>query len=221
MTSAPKKPTSPHDALFRAVFTTPAHMAEELAVVLPDEVKSCIDLGSLTPEAGHFVDANLEGAETDLLFSARTAAGRALVYVLVEHQSAPDRYMPLRLLRYVGRILDAHRRRQPVDPLPPVLPVVLYHAERPWPYPLDLASLYALKPIPGALTPHVIDFRFVLDDLARAPALSLAARPVSPLVAVTLFLFKRARYARDILAELQGISAVLQRLDASLPPDEQ
>jgi hypothetical protein len=74
---------------------------------------------------------------------------------------------------------------------------------------------------PRAWTPHVIDFRFILDDLARVPALSLAARPVSPLVAVTLFLFKRARYARDLLAELQEIAAVLQRLDASAPPDEQ
>jgi hypothetical protein len=35
--SKPQKPKSPHDALFRAVFTTPAHMAEELAVVCSSE----------------------------------------------------------------------------------------------------------------------------------------------------------------------------------------
>jgi hypothetical protein len=157
-----------------------------------------------------------------LLFAANTASGPALVYVLVEHQSAPDRYMALRLFRYVGRILDAHRRRVPdATTLPPVLPVVLYHAERPWPYPLDMASLYSVRPVPEAWAPYAIDFRFALDDLARAPILELATRPVSPLVAVALCLLKLARHAADLLAELEQISHVLAQLDASPVPDEQ
>src|SRR5690606_33804132 len=66
----PDKPTSPHDALFKAVFATPEHMAEELRVALPEAVVANIDLTSLTPVPGSFTDANLMGAESDMLFAA-------------------------------------------------------------------------------------------------------------------------------------------------------
>jgi predicted transposase/invertase (TIGR01784 family) len=175
----------------------------------------------LVPEQGSFIDAQLAGAESDRLFSVKTSWGLALIYMLVEHQSAPDRHMPLRLLRYIGRILDAHRRRAPDAPLPPVLPVVLYHAERPWPYPTRMASLYSVNPLPTEWSRYMIDFDFVLDDLATTPSLELAARPVSPLVALALFLLKRARYAPNLLEELEQISPVFDALERSSAPDEQ
>jgi predicted transposase/invertase (TIGR01784 family) len=106
------EPKNPHDALFRAVFGTAALMAEELRAVLPGEVAAQLDFTSLTPIPARFVDAQLQGAESDLLFSAQFAGRSAFVYVLVERQSEPDRFMPLRLLRYIGRILDVYLDRR-------------------------------------------------------------------------------------------------------------
>jgi hypothetical protein len=60
-------PRSHHDALVRAIFGTPAHMAEELRAVLPPALAAHLDLSSLHPLPAHFADAHLQGAESDLL----------------------------------------------------------------------------------------------------------------------------------------------------------
>ena len=52
------------------------------------------------------------------------------MYVLFEHQSGVDAMMPLRLLKYVVRVLERQVREDgPVLPLPLVVPVVLHHSE--------------------------------------------------------------------------------------------
>lgn len=214
---------NPHDALFRAVFGTAALMAEELRAVLPAELAVHLDFNSLTPIPARFVDAQLQGAESDLLFSAQLAGRSAFVYVLVEHQSEPDRFMPLRLLRYIGRILDAHPRQHPLEQtLPAVIPIVLCHDLKPWPYPLDMAALYDLAPdARTALAPYLPNFRFMLDDLAAVAVSTLVARATSPLVTVTLFSLKRARHAEDLLVELAGIARQFGDLEHANSVDEQ
>ncbi len=63
----------------------------------------------------------------------------ALVYVLVEHQSAEDPAMPLRLLYFLviywerqWRAWERHAAPRPVLRLSPVLPLVLYTGVGPW-----------------------------------------------------------------------------------------
>jgi hypothetical protein len=142
---------------------------------------------------------------------------------LVEHQSAPDRFMPLRLLRYVARILDAHRRRYPAEArLPAVIPIVLYHDAKPWPYPPDLGSLFDLADdARAALRPYLPELRFLLDDLAAIDVAGLTQRETSPLVTVTLFALKRARHSPDFAAELHAIARFFSALEHALVPDEQ
>jgi hypothetical protein len=153
----------------------------------------------------------------------RAAGRRAFIYVLVEHQSRPDRFMALRLLRYIGRILDAYRRNNPkAHRLPAVIPLVLCHDRKPWPYATDLGALYDLsrdaRSDLGSLLP---DFRFVLDDLASCDVSQLTDRAASPLVTIALFALKRARHAPDLLSELMCIAQEFAALERVTAPDEQ
>ena len=58
----------------------------------------------------------------------RTAdGGPAWLYVLLEHQSTPDRWLRLRLLKYSIRIRERDRRQHPnEEQLRPIVPLVLY-----------------------------------------------------------------------------------------------
>jgi len=53
--------------------------------------------------AASYVDEALSASQSDLLFSVRVAERPALLFILFEHQSQPDRLMPLRLLRHILR----------------------------------------------------------------------------------------------------------------------
>jgi hypothetical protein len=75
------------------------------------------------------------------------AAPWCWVYILIEHQQRPDSTMPLRLLDYVVQIYRQQARewegRHGPGAQPqyePVLPVLFYTGERPWPGPGILAD---------------------------------------------------------------------------------
>ena len=137
---------TPHDALFKAIYSDPQRAAAHLAVALPEEVAAALDLSTLSLAPGSYIDPELTASASDLLFEVRTRGGRAaLVYLLFEHQSTVDRMMALRLLCYIVRIMERWRLDHPnAASLPLVVPLVLYHGERPWSAPLDLAELYDL-----------------------------------------------------------------------------
>ena len=66
--------------------------------------------------------------ETDLLYSVERegTATPVLVYVLLEHQSTPDRWLRLRLLGYCVQVWQQwHRNHEDEQRLPLLVPVVL------------------------------------------------------------------------------------------------
>src|SRR5690349_17799203 len=100
---------TPHDTLFKVLFSNPRRAAEVLRHVLPPGVARRIDWSTLRCEPGSFIDEELRGSHADLLFSAQMDGQTVEIYVLYEHQSSFDEWMPLRLLRYMVRIWEALR----------------------------------------------------------------------------------------------------------------
>lgn len=138
-------PTNPHDALFRAAFADPERAAELLRASLPPEVVAAIDWRSLRRLPESFVDGALRDQQADLVFAVTVHGRQALLYVLFEHKSQPDRWLPLQLLRYLLRLWDAWRQEHPEAALlPPILPYVLYHGDRRWHGPRSLLELVDL-----------------------------------------------------------------------------
>ena len=96
---------NPHDHFIRAIFSQPQYAAAELRAVLPAALLAKIDLDTLASVSGSFIDAELQERAVDLLFSVRLRGGNeALIYVLFEHQSTFDPWMPLRLFEYQAKI---------------------------------------------------------------------------------------------------------------------
>jgi len=230
---------SPHDALFKAVFSLPDQAAAHLASALPPEVVRHLDLGRVAHVDGSFVDEALTERHSDVLLRVGTTWGtEALVYVLFEHQSTPDPRMPFRLLAYMVRVwqrfLDEHPEAQR---LPPVIPLVLYHGHAPW----NVApSLREQLDVPAHtrsdLSPWLADVRYVLEDLSTVPDASLHGLAWGQMA---LWLFKHYRAGEvwlrsaewlDTLAEtrsqsgLRAVETVLRymmSIDDAVPPNVQ
>jgi len=189
-----------HDRFVRYTFSQPERAEAELRAALPAHVVSAVDWSSLQRESGSVVDPELRHTETDLLFTARLRTGHpVLVYVLLEHQSTVDRWMALRMLRYVVRLVEHWRQEHPErEQLPVILPLVMYHGEDgAWTAARRVEDLFEL---PGeaqeererwrALVPR---FEYLLDDLTAERAEALLARPGPPLVRLTWLLLRYSR----------------------------
>jgi hypothetical protein len=210
--------TTPHNALFKRVFGNPANAASELRLILPAAISALIDWSSLELCPGSFVDPQLGERHTDLLFSVRCAGHAAPIYILFEHQSAPERFMVFRLLRYILRIWEAFLRDNPTAKrLPAIISVVLHHSEHAggaWLGPTTLSELITLDPREVAPFVGLIpELRFVLDDISRSDDADLCRRNLT--AAVALFLLRDGRCSDDLLAGLKRWAGALVQIAAA------
>ena len=135
----------PHDRLFRAVFSDAGEAASLLQTALPDTVRDSFDWRTLTLVEGTFIDEDLRESQSDLLYEVQhTGGGQPMsMYLLFEHQSSPDPWIRLRLLRYCCRIWeDDLRSDADRHELRPIVPVVFYQGERGWNYSTEFADLF-------------------------------------------------------------------------------
>jgi predicted transposase YdaD len=197
----------PHDGLFRFVLGKPVHAASELRAVLPAPLADRLDLASLRPVNGSFVDEELTNRQADVLMRTRLDGREAFVYVLIEHQSSPDRMMPLRMLRYLIRIWDRYLDEHPkAKRLPMIVPLVVYQGSRRWTHPVELGELLDIDPETAHLAGEFLPrFRFLLDDLTKLDKTTLRARPITIPVRLTVRLLRIVpAHPGDVIAALDA-----------------
>jgi ElaB/YqjD/DUF883 family membrane-anchored ribosome-binding protein len=104
-----------------------------------------IDFARMAVERTHYVQRDYRHIESDVVLKAPLRVGRkgkqrwVTIYILIEHQSEPDRFMAFHVLEYVVMIYrEQLRAAAPEDRPPddfrfqPVLPIVLYSGTRTW-----------------------------------------------------------------------------------------
>ena len=93
-------PSRPHDKYFRRVFSNTKDAASLLRACVPEPLARVLRWSTLTLLPGRFVSPDWRDSQADLLFSVEREpqTDPVLLYVLLEHQSSPDPWMPLRLL---------------------------------------------------------------------------------------------------------------------------
>lgn len=210
---SPGSQISPHDSVFRRVFSKPENAASQLRAVLPPDLADRLDLGRLIQQPGTLVDESLRQRHTDVLFSVPLDGHEAFVFVLMEHQSSNDSLMAYRMLRYIVRIWDRYLDENPrARKLPAVIPLVVYNGPGRWTAPRRLRDVIAPAPS-GTEAEYLPQLSFLLDDLGVIDADQLRARDLTPPALVTLLLLKTVPGNSRLREELQEwtgeLSAVL------------
>jgi predicted transposase/invertase (TIGR01784 family) len=155
---------NPHDRFFRATFAQRDVAADFARHYLPPDVVENLDLETLQPAKGSFVDDELRDHFTDLLYETRLKDDTlAYVYVLFEHKSYSEPRVAFQLLRYMVRIWEYVVEQRRVITLPPIIPLVVYHGEQRWQVDQRFRKLVtACPPLAG----YIPDFRYELYDLS-------------------------------------------------------
>ena len=170
-------PNTPHDALFRALVSSPARAEALLTEYLPQEISDLLDPGT-PPEAmeGSFVDADAARTQCDALFRVKLRTGHeARIYALLEHKSTVDATAPLQILKYMVNIwlreIEAGTAR---DKLPPIIPLIFFHGQERW---TAARSVMEMIDAPEELAPFLRDFAYLLHDLGEIEPLGLSRAP--------------------------------------------
>ena len=194
--------TRPHDAIFKAAFESPEHAAALFRSILPPGLSAAIAWDTLTQEPASFIDPELHDAHGDLLFSAELVDRKVRLYLLLEHQSTVDLDMPLRVLGYLLRIWQHHRKHEP-GALPLILHAIVSHAPGGWRGPLTFHELLEPAPnsIPG-LAQYVPSFAMLLEDLLVLDDDELEAREMAVFPRLVLWVLRDARDTPRLLAHL-------------------
>lgn len=161
-----------HDPYYRLFFSHPRMVGDLLRGFVHEDWVSRLDFATLERVNGSFVSEDLKDRRNDVVWRLRWQEGGGdgwfYVYLLLEFQSTPEPFMAVRLLVYVGLLLQELIRTQRLkasDRLPPILPIVLYNGKRSWKAPLDLLGLFA--PVPEDLRRRLPQLEYLLLDQNR------------------------------------------------------
>ncbi|MDP3505747.1 MAG: Rpn family recombination-promoting nuclease/putative transposase [Myxococcales bacterium] len=212
---------SHHDGLFRAAFNRPDALRCEAEVVLPRSVVRTLDFSRVDMLAARFIDESLRASESDATFRIAQHGRPAFIYVLLEHQRKSDALMPWRLLRYMTNVWLSVLTQEPGRTILPMLvPMVLSNVPGGWRAPTSFTDVLELDDGQRELFARMIpNFKFVLDDLAKATSDELRHRPGPAFTRLALWLLASSSTAERVLDEVPQWADVVHQVRQEAPDD--
>ena len=168
--------THPHDRFAKALLSDPEKAGIFLRERLPKEIAELLapEPPKLVP--GSFVDKELREHLTDRLFKAKTISGRtALLYILIDHKSSPDKKVGWQFQKYMTKALEQWVLENPNwKLLPAIVPFLFYHGAAEWKIPDEFLALVDAE---EGWQPYLLNFRFPVFDLGKIPDGKLSCHP--------------------------------------------
>lgn len=159
-----QKISCPHDRYIRSMMADPRVAHEFFDVNLPIQIRECVDLSTLKLQKDSFIDDKLRLQIADVLFAAKINGEVGYFYLLMEHQSKPERTLPFRIQKYINAIQEDHLRKYNTSTLPFVYPMVMYTGKKPYTYSMDLYELYGPH---KEIAKEIMSGPFQLIDLTK------------------------------------------------------
>jgi len=160
---------TPHDRFFKTMMAIPDVNREFLIANLPSDILDLIDLDTIKFHKESFIDQQLKLNMVDILVETKFNDIPGYIYVLAEHQSKPDKLMPLRIWLYMLKIMEYHTTQNKTKELPTVYPIIFYNGKKQYSYSTNLLDLFTnkelAKRILGLLAPiQLTALNQIVDD---------------------------------------------------------
>ncbi|OED39886.1 hypothetical protein AB833_13455 [Chromatiales bacterium (ex Bugula neritina AB1)] len=141
-----------HDSHYKRLFSHKEMVRDLLRGFVQGQWLEQADLETLELYGTDLISdqANPVQRHEDIVWRFKFGGNWVYLYLLLEFQSAPDRWMALWLLSYTALLWEKLVKTNDLAPgskLPPILPVVLYNGEANWSFSTDLSTLCYPPPI--------------------------------------------------------------------------
>jgi predicted transposase/invertase (TIGR01784 family) len=172
-----------HDLFFKKSFSEREVISEFIRLYLPKEIGEHADLKKLKLRDTSSIDDGQKESRADLLYEievdvSKEEKKKALIYLLFEHKSSPDRKVSLQLMKYAINILW-HRATQNLEYCP-IFPVVVYHGKVPWNVGRYMQDEY--PPLSEETKEFFPNYQYHLIDLSQSNSMEIIGKDELKLV---------------------------------------
>lgn len=205
-----KKHLSSHDRYIRSVMSHLPVACEVFKKHLPTEVVKTVDFSTMKLEKDSFINDKLKLKVADLLYSVNFNDEPGYLYLLVEHASKPERFLPYRMFHYTLSIMDQHLEKTKEEKvpkqLPLVVPLILYTGQKPYTCSTDFFDLFGKE---KDLAKSIFLRPFELVDINKMPDKTL--REIYYWFGAAALTAKHIRDS-DLVSLLKSMVDLLERL---------
>ena len=124
-----KKIPTPHDVFFKRCWGKKNVARDFLKATLPENLVLMAEWSSFELCSENLVGEDLDLHMVDVLYRVKFKNRQGYMFQLIEAQSTVDRFMPLRIMMYVLKLIERHRKNCKSKYLPMVVVTVLYNGE--------------------------------------------------------------------------------------------
>jgi len=156
-----------HDTGYKLLFSHPEMVRDLLIGYMPGEWLKEADFTSLNRVNASYVSEKEHQRHDDMVWRLKVGQQWVWVYLLLEFQSKPDKWMALRMMVYMGLLCQHLINQDELQDglLPPIVPIVLYNGKPRWKTSQEVADCFAAS-LPG-LELYRPKLRYHLVDEAR------------------------------------------------------
>ena len=195
-----------HDKFFKETFSHLEVAQSFIEEVFPFDICNKINIAKLEKVNSSFTDALLREHLADVVYRTEYAGQDALVSVLFEHKSNPEKYPHLQLMRYMTNVW--HEEQKQRKDLSVILSIVIYNGETKW----EKSSMLAYFGNPHqSLHSFIPQFDYLLFDLSGVQDHQIENFK-NDLFSLTAMLMKHCRDSADNFMKLEPF--LVKRLNA-------
>jgi len=113
-----------------------------------------------------FVSENFTEKESDIIYRVKHKDRDVYIFLLIEFQSTVDKFMAVRMLRYILELYSYIIEEKKPDKLPAVFPLMLYNGDKKWTAPLHIEELIDIN-IPLEYVPSFRYFKIAENEFDK------------------------------------------------------
>jgi len=158
-----KDKSFPHDAAYKNLFSNAEMVASLIRDFVPESFVTDLDFSTLERCSGSYVTDDIRERHDDIVWRVLWKEKWIYIYLLLEFQRRPDKWMAVRILNYITLLwqdLIKTGKLKNHDLLPPVFPIVLYSGSEKWTAAVELSEL--LFPVTGPLAAYQPNQKYFL-----------------------------------------------------------
>jgi predicted transposase/invertase (TIGR01784 family) len=155
-----------HDSGYKKLFSNTEMVRQLLTSFVKEDWVTRIDYSRLQRVDKSFITDEFAGRESDIIYKAFFKEKEIYIFILLEFQSTVDRFMSLRMLRYISELYEYLIKNYKIKTLPSVFPVMLYNGEKRWTAPEELCKLIETS-IPERYIPQFRYYRIAENEFSK------------------------------------------------------